>query len=119
VSYFFLSGNETLDRDVQAEPTPAEASRKPWSGFIRQRTRGPIKNWSSSAAVNNAPTLKGIGINLTTIPENTTSTAAAVTNLLTSAGYADPDGKNLAQGVAVIAMTTLFPARPRGLPWAA
>jgi hypothetical protein len=76
------------------------------SGSTGGTTAFSATTLAATYTVNNAPILKSNGPTLPTIVEKTTSTAVPVTSLLTSASYSDPDGKKLAQGVAVVGIAT-------------
>ncbi len=60
---------------------------------------------TATAAVNTAPTLNATTVTLPAIAANTTSAAATVSTLLGQAGYSNPNGKGLPQGIAIVGST--------------
>jgi hypothetical protein len=57
---------------------------------------------TATAPVNRAPTLSPALLSEWSVVQYATSAAATVASLLAKAGYADPDGKGLPQGIAVV-----------------
>ena len=65
---------------------------------------------TATATVNNAPALASPnGPTLKAITENATSAGVAVSSLLTTAGYSDPNGNGLSQGVAIVGVSANAP----------
>ena len=58
---------------------------------------------AAACTINTAPTLSTTTLSLAALPANTTSAATLVSSWLTQAGYSDPDGKKLPQGIAIVA----------------
>jgi trimeric autotransporter adhesin len=59
---------------------------------------------TATALANRAPTLTATTLTATAITEGAISAAVPVSSLLTQAGYSDPDGKGLPQGIAIVAV---------------
>jgi hypothetical protein len=82
------------DGSVGIDGKPANPT-KPASGAFSNTTL------TATAAANNAPKLAGATIPAISVAQYATTAAITVSSLLTKAGYSDPNGKGLPQGIAV------------------